>query len=145
MSEAIAQAMDRFEIPEGHEKFMFCLPAFYVAKADGKVSLKEAMSIIWNSMMLGLIKPSGSEKKAFESFAQAKFLQFQGKRNLDDFRILADAINAKLAEYSEEMVLEIRQTIRQTCEKVAAASGPMFREKVLPEEREMLDEIFASI
>lgn len=145
MSDPIQAAMERFEIPREHESFLFCIPPFYVAKADGKISIKEAMSIAWNSLMLGLVKPQGPEKSAFDRFARDKLFQFQGKRNLDDYQILADAINAKLAQYPQEMAMDIRRTIRQTCEKVAEASGPLFRDKVSPEEREMLDRIFASI
>jgi hypothetical protein len=143
--DAIQAAVQRFEIPPEHETFMFCLPAFYVAKADGSISLKEAMSIAFNSLMLGLVKPHGDEKKAFQAFAKDKLLQFQGKRSLDDFDVLAEAINAKLAQYPADAANDIRKSIQETCVKVAKASGPMFRDKVLPEERHMLDKIFAAL
>jgi len=143
--EVVRAAMERFEVPAEHETFLFCLPAFYVAKSDGKISLKEAMSIIWNSVMLGLVKPRGEEKKAFDAFVKDKLFQFQGKRNLEDYDVLAEAINAKLREYPAEAAAGIRQSIRETCIKVAEASGPMFRDKVLPEERHMLDKIFAAL
>ena len=83
--------MERFEVPAEHETFLFCLPAFYVAKSDGKISVKEAMSIAWNSLMLGLVKPRGEEKKAFDAFFKDKLFQFQGKRNLEDYDLLAEA------------------------------------------------------
>ena len=144
-ADAVTAAMERFEVPAGYPTFLFCLPPFYVAKADGSVSIKEAISIGWNSVMSGLIAPSGPEKKAFDAFFKDKLLQFQGKRNLDDFDVLGDAINAKLSEYPAAEAERIRKTIRDTCVKVAKASGPLFREKVLPEERHMLDKIFAAI
>ena len=143
--DVVKAAMARFEVPLEHETFLFCLPAFYVAKSDGRISLKEAMSIIWNSVMLGLVKPRGEEKKAFDAFVKDKLFQFQGKRNLEDYDLLAEAINAKLQQFPAEAAAGIRQSIRQTCTKVAEASGPMFRDKVLPEERQMLDKIFAGL
>ena len=143
--DAVTAAMERFEVPAGYATFLFCLPPFYVAKADGSISIKEAMSIGWNSVMSGLVPPSGPEKRAFDAFLKDKLLQFQGKRNLDDFDVLGDAINAKLSEYPAAEAERIRNTIRDTCVKVAKASGPLFREKVLPEERHMLDKIFAAI
>jgi len=146
MSDDVIQAaMERFEVPAERETFLFCLPAFYVAKSDGKISVKEAMSIAWNALMQGLVKPRGDEKKDFDAFLKDKLLQFQGKRNLEDYDILAEAINAKLLQYPADVAAGIRRAIRDTCVKVAEASGPMFREKVLPEERQMLDKIFASL
>ena len=145
MIDSIKEAMERFEVPSGHENLLFCLPAFYVAKADGKISMKEAFSIVWNSVTTGLIKPRGDEKKAFDGFVQRKLLHFQSKTSLDDFGILADAINAKLAQYPADAAQSIRDTIHDTCTKVAKSSGPLFREKVSPEERQMLDKIFAVV
>ena len=145
MSERIRVAMDRFEVPQGREKFLFCLPAMYVAKADGKISFKEAMSVIWNSLMLGLVKPQGDEKTAFDAFVKSKILTFQGKSDLSDFVMLADAINDLLDTYGPSEAQEIRKAIHGTCTKVAEASGPMFRDKVSAEERDMLDRIFARL
>jgi len=145
MEDPIQQAMDRYGVPAGHAKFLFVLPPFYVAKADGKVSLKEAMSIVWNSLRSGLVGVQGEEKKAFDLFVQNELLQFQGKSSLDDLEILTRGINARLAQYPSDEAPRIREQIHEMCIKVAKASGPLFREKVSAEERQMLDRIFAEI
>ncbi|MFC1734612.1 hypothetical protein ACFL1X_00740 [Candidatus Hydrogenedentota bacterium] len=144
-SDAVAIAMERFEIPAGYENFLFCLPGFYVAKSDGSISVKETMSIVYNSFVSGLVASRGEEKKAFDAFAKNKLLQFQGKSNLDDLGVVVNAINERLAAYPESESQKIRADIRKTCEKVAQTSGPLFREKVLPEEHAMLERIFSKI
>jgi len=142
--DAIQAAMEKYEVPPAYPNFLYALPAMYVAKSDGQISVKEACSVMWNSLMLGLVT-QGPEQKAFSDFAKNKILQFQGKTNLEDFDILADAINALLATQPPEKATMIRQSIQEMCTKVAKTSGPLFREKVLPEERAMLDKIFAQI
>jgi hypothetical protein len=141
----VAVAMDRFEVPAGYENFLFCLPGFYVAKSDGSISVKETLSLIVNTVTLGLVTNRGEEKKTFDAFAKAKLLQFQGKQNLEDLGIVVAAINARLAEYPESEAQRIRAGIRTTCEKIANASGPLFKEKILPEEQAMLEKIFSAI
>ncbi|MFV1967149.1 MAG: hypothetical protein ACC628_17105 [Pirellulaceae bacterium] len=145
MSDPVQTAMERFEVPAGHERFLFCLPLFYVAKADGAIAMKEVVSIAWNSVMQGLVQPGGDEQKAFNAFYKNKTYQFQGKSNLDDFAILADAIDAQLAQYPAAEAQKIRDSIRAACTNVAQSSGPLFRDKVSAEERQMLDKIFATL
>ncbi len=143
--DAIQTAMTKYEVPAAFPNFLYALPAIYVAKSDGTISIKEACSVMWNSLMLGLVANVGPEKNAFSEFAKNKVLQFQGTVNLDDFDVLANAINALLATQPPEKASMIRQSIHETCTKVAAASGPMFRDKVLPEERAMLKKIFNEV
>ena len=145
MNDPIAEAMEKYEIPSGHPNFLFSLPPFYVAKSDGKVSIKEAMSIVWNCLLLGLVDRQGEEKKAFDTFVMNKLHQFQGKANLDDFDIVANAINARLEQHPADEAEKIREKIGTACQKVAEASGPLFRDKVLPDERQMLEKIRAKI
>lgn len=145
MNDPVKQALDRFEVPSEYVDFLFLLPPLYVAKADGKISIKETLSIVYNSLALGLVTSQGEEKKAFQTFLQNKVLQFQGKSNLEDLDIVAAAINARLEQFPSDKAQKVRKIIYETCIKVAKASGPLFREKVSPEEREMLDEIFQKI
>ena len=145
MNDPIKQALDRFEIPPEHIDFLFLLPPFYVAKADGKMSIKESMSIAYNSIVLGLVSTQSEEKKAFQTFLKNKLFQFQGKTNLEDLDIVATAINARLEQFPADKAQKIRKLMYETCIKVAEASGPLFRDKVSPEERQMLDKILQNI
>jgi len=142
---AIQAAIERFEVPSDYPHFLFCLPLYYVAKSDGSISFKEAFSMTWNALMSGLVRQAKAEKNAYVKFANNQILKFQGKSNLGDFDILANAICALLSQYPPHEAEQIRNRIRDTCTKVAQASGPMFREKILPEERQMLDKIFSSV
>ena len=56
-----------------------------------------------------------------------------------------NAINEKLEEYPEAERERIRKRIHELCIKVAKSSGPLFKDKILPEERKMLDRIFQDI
>lgn len=145
-NEALTKAMDHFEIPAGNENFLFILPALYVAKSDGKISIKEAMSIAFNAAKLNLTPPQGSAAfKSFQEFLQTKIVLFSVKTNLEDLAILTEGINVLLAQYPDNEERQLRDCIRLLCEKVAQASGPLFREKILAEEQEILDKIFAEV
>lgn len=143
----IEAALNRYEVPRGYEHFLFILPAFYVAKSDGKISTKETITIIVNSIHFNLVDThvDKEEKNEFHAFAHNKVLTFMGKTNLGDLDILVNAINSKLEEYPEIEANRIRKKIRELCIAVAKSSGPLFREKILREEREMLDRIFKGI
>jgi len=143
----IREAIDRYEIPEEYEHFLFILPAFYVAKADGKISAKETISIIRNSVLFNLVgtEVNEGEKQEFYAFAHNRILTFMGKSCLKDLDILTNAVIEKLQEYPEAEEKRIKTRIRELCISVAKSSGPLFREKVGPEERRMLDRIFENI
>ena len=140
-------ALDRFEIPEEYEHFLFVMPSFYVAKADGKISTKETLSIVRNSVLFNLVdmKTDENEKDQFLSFSHNKILTFMGKSNLDDLSLIVNAINEKLEDYPPDEQVRIRKRIHELCTKVAQSSGPMFKDKVCAEEAEMLDRIFDGI
>lgn len=137
--------MDRFEVPYGREKFLFSRPALYVAKADGKISIREALSVSWYSLQLGLVDARGDEKPVFDTFVKNTMQMLQRKSNLSDLAMLADAINDLLDTYDPSEARKVRQAIHQACTKAAEASGPMFRDNVSDAEREMLDRIFARL
>ena len=130
MNDPVQIAMERFEVPAGHEKFLFCLPLFYVAKADGEIAMKEILSIAERFLFL--------TPRCNKSLHQrVPIFQFQGKSNLDDFAILADAIDAHLAQYPAAEARKIRHSIDEACTNVAKSSGPLFRDKVSAQERQM--------
>jgi len=143
----IDAAMNRYEVPREYEHFLFILPAFYVAKSDGKISTKETISIIMNSIHFNLVdtEVDKDERNEFHAFTHNKILTFMGKTNLGDLDILVNAINEKLEGYPEAEAKRVRKKIRELCIAVAKSSGPLFREKILPEERKMLDRIFQGI
>ncbi len=145
MRERIRAAMDRFEVPYGRETFLFSLPALYVAKADGKISIREMKSVAWYSLTLGLVDAKTDEKLVFETFIKNKMNMFQGKSNLSDFVVLADAIDDLLDTYGPSEARKIRQAMHQACTKAAKASGPTSGDRVSGPEREMLGRIFARL
>ena len=63
MDENIKKAMQAFEIPSHRINYLFLLPSFYVAKADGKLSMKEIMSLRYNAVKLGLLGPQDEDKR----------------------------------------------------------------------------------
>jgi|GEM_PF-2508266 len=142
MENIVQKAMEVFEIPSHRTHYLFLLPAFYVAKADGKLSLKEIMSLRLHAITLGLIGPQDEDSADLESFFEKKIEQFGQELKLSDLDLLAKAINARLANYAPEKAKTIREGIYQLCMNVADASGPLFGEKITEEEREMLKQIF---
>lgn len=143
----VKAAMERFEIPEEYEHFLFVMPAFYVAKADGKISTSETISIVRNSILFNLVDTitDKGEKDSFLSFAHRKILTFSGKSNLDDLSVVVKAINEKLGTYPDDEQGRIRTRIRELCMKVAQSSGPLFKDKVSKEEAAMLDQILEGV
>lgn len=144
--EIISLALRRFEIPEKHDNFIYVLPAFYVAKADGKVSFKEVYRAIRDAYELGLVALRDKvEKHDFMQFSRDNYLKFAGKTRFDDLVLLTDAINAMLDAYPKTESDRIRRHIHQMCLDVAEAKGPFLGEKITPGEQEMLDRIFKEI
>ena len=142
MQEIIKQAMQVFEVPSHRSNFLFLLPPFYVAKADGKISFKEISSISFNAARLGLISPQDQDSEDLDVFIEKKVEQFQNKLSIGDLDLLAKAINARLEAFTPEKANAIRERIYELCINVADASGPMFGEHISEEERRMLELIF---
>ena len=142
MEKNIKKAMDVFDIPPDHVDFLFLLPPFYVAKADGKVSAKEVMAIGWNSITSGLFSSRHSVKEALDKFLEVKAVQFQNKTDFSDFKLLAKAINARLERLPDDKSKTIRDIMLDMCLKVAEASGPIFGKNINDYERQMLKLIF---
>ncbi|UCE04362.1 MAG: TerB family tellurite resistance protein [bacterium] len=142
MEEIIKKAMQVFEIPPHRTNFLFLLPPFYVAKADGKISFKEISSICYNAARLGLIGPQEADSEDLDAFIEKKVEQFGEKTNLGNLDLLARAINARLESLSPKKAQAIRERIYELCVNVADASGPLFRDHISEEERQMLEKIF---
>jgi len=142
MQEIIKKAMQVFEIPPHRSNYLFLIPPFYVAKADGKISFKEISSICYNAARLGLIGPQEEDSEDLNIFIEKKVEQFGEKTNLADIDLLARAINARLEKFSPEKAQAIRERIYELCMMVADASGPMFGDHISEEERQMLEKIF---
>lgn len=145
MEGIIQKAMEVFDIPPHRAHYLFLLPAFYVAKADGKLSMKEIMALRLHAVTLGLIGPQDEDSADLEKFFETKVEQFARELKLSDLDLLAKAINARLANYSPEKARTIRESIYQLCMKVADASGPLFGENITEEERDMLKQIFYNL
>ena len=143
----IMTAMDRFEIPDDYEHFLFVMPAFYIAKADGKISAKETFSIVKDSILFNLVdtRTDEHEKDEFLAFAHNKILTFMGKSSLDDLSMIVNAITEKLEEYPEDERERIKARIMELCTRVAKSSGPLFKDKISSEEAAMLDTITKGI
>lgn len=142
MDENIKKAMQVFEIPSHRTNYLFLLPSFYVAKADGKLSMKEIMSLRYNAAKLGLLGPQDEDSPDMETFIEKKIAQFSAKISLSDLKLLAKAINARLAGYSPDKAGAIRERIYELCMKVANASGPLLGDNISEEEKQMLEQIF---
>lgn len=142
MEGIIQKAMEVFEIPPHRAHYLFLLPAFYVAKADGKLSIKEIMALRLHAATLGLIGPQDEDSADLEKFFEKKIEQFSKELKLSDLDLLAKAINARLANFAPDKAKAVRESIYQLCMNVADASGPMFGENITEEEREMLKQIF---
>lgn len=142
MQETITQAMKVFGIPSHRSNFLFLLPPFFVAKADGKISFKEISSICFNAARLGLIGPQDQDSEDLDVFIEQKVEQFQQKMNPGDLDLLAKAINARLEAFAPDKAQKIRERIYELCINVADASGPVFGDHISEEERQMLEMIF---
>lgn len=142
MEGVIQKAMEVFEIPPHRTHYLFLLPAFYVAKADGKLSMKEIMALRLHAVTLGLIGPQDEDSPDLERFFEKKIEQFGRELKLSDLELFAKAINARLANYAPDKAKTIRESIYQLCMNVADASGPLLGENITEEEREMLRQIF---
>ena len=145
MDDSVKKAMEKFDVPTGHEEFLFIFPLLYVAKADGSLSLKEAYKVMW-SAMTAVTPPKGKEaQKVLQDFLKEQITIFKTKKSLPDSEILTNAINAILSQYSSEQAKAARKAMYDSCLKVAKTSGPLFREKVSDAERNMLDSLFSDI
>lgn len=142
MDEIINKAIQVFEIPPHRTNYLFLLPPFYIAKADGKLSLKEIMSLRYNATRLGLIGPQEENSEDLEIFMEHKIEQFDKKISLADLDLLAKAINARLKSYAPDKAQSIRESIYELCVKVADASGPLLGDNISEEEKQMLEQIF---
>ncbi len=142
MEEIIKKAMQVFNIPSHRTNYLFLLPPFFVAEADGKLSLKEIMSLRLNAERLGLIGPQDQESEDLELFIENKIEQFSKKIGIANLDLLTRAINARLESYPPEKAQAIRESIYELCMKVADASGPLFGDNISDEERQMLQKIF---
>ena len=146
MEDPVQLAMNRFDVPKGHETFIFAVPALYVAEADGSLSFKESVSIVVNTLRSNLVVFRSREgRKEFQNFINRKVRGLLQQRSLPDVEMLTEAINTLLYQYPLNEAKAIRQAMYDTCVKVAKASGPLFREKVSAEEKRMLDSIFTDI
>ncbi|MDZ7265116.1 MAG: hypothetical protein ONB16_11055 [candidate division KSB1 bacterium] len=144
--EAIVQkAMTAFGVPPHRPNFLFLLPAFFVAQADGKIQMKEVMSIGYNSVKLGLVTAQEEGSADFNLFLEQMVERFQQKTMLSDLDLLATAVNARLATVTPERAKVIRERIYQLCVAVADASGPLLGDKITPEEKQMLQRIFQKL
>ena len=76
MEEIIKKAMQVFEIPPHRTNYLFLLPPLFVAEADGKLSLKEIMSLRLNAERLGLLGAPDQENDDLELFIENKIEQF---------------------------------------------------------------------
>ena len=103
MDEIIKKAMDVFGVPAHRPNFLFLLPAFFVAKADGKISMKEIMAIGYNSVKLGLVGIQEQDSEDFNLFLENMVEQFQAKTNSSELNLLANAINARLADLARDV------------------------------------------
>ena len=145
MDDSVKKAMEKFDVPTGHEEFLFIFPLLYVAKADGSLSLKEAYKVMW-SAMTAVTPPKGKEaQKVLQDFLKEQITIFKTKNSLPDSEILTNAINAILSQYSSDQAKATRKAMYDACLKVAKTSGPMFGEKVSEAERNMLDSLFSDI
>jgi len=142
MEDVIKKAMAVFGIPPHRTRFLYLLPAFYVAKADGKISFKEISSICYNAAALGLIGPQDEDSEDLDQFIEKKVEQFGQTARTENLDLLARAINARLEKYSPEKAQAIREAIYDLCIKVADASGPIFGDHISEEEKQMLEKIF---
>jgi hypothetical protein len=142
MEEIIKKAMQVFEIPPHRTNYLFLLPSLFVAEADGKLSLKEIMSLRFNAERLGLVGSQDQENDDLEFFIENKIEQFSKKIGLANLDLLTQAIQARLANYSPEKARVIRERIYELCMKVADASGPLLGDNISEEERQMLQKIF---
>lgn len=142
MDKIINKAMQVFEIPPHRTNYLFLLPAFYVAKADEKLSVKEIMSIRYNAATLGLIGPQDEDSHDLDRFMEQKIEQFSQKITLTDLDLLTRAINARLQNFPSEKAQAIRENIYELCVKVADASGPLLGANISEEEKKMLEKIF---
>lgn len=142
MEPIIQKAMTTFGVPAHRPNFLFLLPAFFVAQADGKIQMKEVMSIGYNSVKLGLVTAQEEGSDDFNLFLEQMVEKFQQKTLLSDLDLLATAINARLATVAPERAQVIRERIYQLCVAVADASGPLLGDKITAEEKEMLQRIF---
>lgn len=142
MEDIIKKALEVFGIPKHRVNFLFLLPPFFVAKADGKISLKEMMSLEYNSILLGLVGVQEEGSSDLENFIQKKVEEFEKTPRLVGLDLLTRAINARLESFPPEKAHSIRQRIYELCHKVAEASGPLFGDNVSEEERQMLESIF---
>jgi len=141
----LEDVFEHFEIPPGNEHFLFMLPPFYVARADGDVSIPELFSAVWNNCMQQLTPTMGPEKTAAQAYLQKMAVAYATGRRTEDLRVLSAAINLVLRSLPDGRAQAVRESIQLTCTRVARASGPLFREKVSAEERQMLDEIFEAL
>lgn len=145
MDDQVKKAMEKFDVPTGHEEFLFIFPSLYVAKADESLSFKEAYKVMW-SAMTSVTPPKGKEdKKVLQDFLKEQITVFKSKKTLPDSEILTNAINAILSQYSSDQAKATRKAMYDACLKVAKTSGPMFGEKVSEAERKMLDSLFSDI
>lgn len=145
MDDSVKKAMEKFDVPTGHEEFLFIFPLLYVAKADGSLSLKEAYKVMW-SAMTAVTPPKGKEaQKVLQDFLKEQITIFKTKKSLPDSELLTNAINAILSQYSTDQAKTTRKAMYDSCLKVAQTSGPMFKEKVSEAERNMLDSLFSDI
>lgn len=145
MDESVKKAMEKFDVPTGHEEFLFIFPLLYVAKADGSLSLKEAYKVMWSAMTSVTPTKDKAEQKVLQDFLKEQVTIFKTKKTLPDSEILTNAINAILSQYASDQAKATRKAIYDSCLKVAQTSGPMFREKVSDAERTMLDSLFSDI
>ena len=142
MEDIIKKAMQVFEIPPHRTNYLFLLPPLFVAEADGKLSLKEIMSLRLNAERLGLLGAPDQENDDLELFIESKIEQFSKKIGIANLDLLTQAIQARLASYSLEKAQAIRERIYELCMKVADASGPLLGDNISEEERQMLQKIF---
>lgn len=139
-------AREIFHAPEGYEHFLFAMPLYFVAIADGKVDVKEIVKIPFIKVSHGIIANTDEKETELRLEFTSNIRNYiEKERKPEHLKLLARAINYKLREYPPEEAKKIRTNIYEACVEVAEASGPMFRDKMCKEEREMIDQIFHTI
>ncbi len=142
----VDEAREYFRVPIGFGFFLYVLPAYYVALADGEISDEEGDSIL-NGGLGQVIMNSlpGAYKDQFYEWMAWVLPEVVLQRRPEDVGKLALVIDFELSQMVPTEADKKRKQMYDSCLQVAKASGPMFRSKVSAEEQEMLDMIFGDI
>ncbi len=143
----VKMACEKFIIPLSYPQFLFVLPAFYVAKADGTLSVKEAIAISFCGISVE-IRDSLESKELqtfFNDWAGAVMNEVVDEKNSEDIRLVTRAIDQVLQDMGPMEALAKRAQMYEACLKVAQASGPLFSDHVSSDEQVMIQTLFGDI